>query len=36
MRSLLNIERSAFRPGEYVGYARGVWRITAVTDRRDC
>ena len=22
-----NIELSAFRPREYVGYARGVWRI---------
>jgi len=23
-----NIEKSAFRRGEYVGYAHGVWRIT--------
>lgn len=28
MRNLPNIEPSAFRPGEYVGYARGVWQIT--------
>lgn len=27
MRSLHNIEKSAFRRGEYVGYAHGVWRI---------
>lgn len=27
MRSLLNIEKSGFRPGEYVGYFDGVWRI---------
>lgn len=25
-----NIERSAFRPGEYVGYLNGVWRIKRV------
>ena len=23
-----NIEKSAFKRGEYVGYADGVWRIT--------
>ena len=23
-----NIEESAFRRGEYVGYADGVWRVT--------
>jgi hypothetical protein len=28
MQSLPNIERSAFRRGEYVGYANGVWRIS--------
>lgn len=28
MNSYPNIEKSAFRRGEYVGYARGVWRIT--------
>ncbi len=28
MKSLHNIEKSAFRQGEYVGYANGVWRIT--------
>lgn len=27
MRDLLNVEKSAFHPGEYVGYAHGVWRI---------
>ena len=27
MKDLPNIEKSAFRPGEYVGYAHGVWRI---------
>ena len=27
MRSFHNIERSAFRPGQYVGYSNGVWRI---------
>ncbi len=28
MTYLHNIEKSAFRRGEYVGYAHGVWRIT--------
>lgn len=28
MRNLPNIEKSAFRKGEYVGYAHGVWLIT--------
>lgn len=27
MKALSNIEKSAFRPAEYVGYANGVWRI---------
>lgn len=27
MRNLPNIEKSAFRRGEYVGYSRGVWRV---------
>ena len=28
MKNLLNIEKSAFRPGQYVGYGGGhVWRI---------
>lgn len=27
MKSLPNIEPSAFRKGEYVGYCHGVWRI---------
>lgn len=27
MPYLLNVEKSAFRKGEYVGYAGGVWRI---------
>ena len=27
MRSYHNIEKSAFKPGEYIGYADGVWRI---------
>jgi len=26
-RSFPNIDKSGFRRGEYVGYARGVWRI---------
>lgn len=25
--NLPNIEKSAFRPGEYIGYSDGVWRI---------
>ena len=25
---MFNIEKSAFKRGEYVGYAKGVWRIT--------
>jgi hypothetical protein len=28
MKSLPNIEPSAFHKGEYVGYADGVWKIT--------
>ncbi len=28
MRNLHNIEKSAFRKGEYVGYANGVWHIS--------
>ncbi len=28
MKNLINIEKSAFRRGEYVGYADGVWNIT--------
>jgi len=27
MRNLPNIEKSAFRKGEYVGYSNGVWLI---------
>ena len=27
MKDLFNIEKSAFRKGEYVGYACGVWHI---------
>ncbi len=27
MKSLTNIEKSGFRPGEYVGYCQGAWRI---------
>jgi len=27
MRDFPNIEKSGFRPREYVGYANGVWRI---------
>lgn len=27
MRNYPNIEKSAFRKGEYVGYCNGVWRI---------
>ena len=32
MRSLDNIEKSGFRPGEYVGYFDGVWRIVKVSN----
>jgi len=28
MKDLLNIEKSNFRKGEYVGYAIGCWYIT--------
>lgn len=28
MKNLPNIEKSAFRKGEYVGYGHGVWIIT--------
>ncbi len=28
MKNLTNIEKSAFRKGEHVGYADGVWAIT--------
>jgi hypothetical protein len=28
MQNLPNIEKSAFRRGEYVGYADGVWSIS--------
>lgn len=27
MKNYLNIEKSAFRPGEYVGYSNGAWLI---------
>ena len=27
MKDLSNIETSAFKPKQYVGYANGVWRI---------
>lgn len=27
MPSYPNIDRSGFRPGEYVGYAHGAWKI---------
>jgi hypothetical protein len=27
MKNLVNIEKSAFRKGEYVGYSNGVWLI---------
>ncbi len=27
MKDLPNIERSAFKRGQYVGYGAGVWRI---------
>jgi hypothetical protein len=27
MKNLPNVEKSAFRKGEYVGYANGVWII---------
>ncbi len=32
MKNLHNIEKSGFRRGEYVGYARGPWRITRSMD----
>lgn len=28
MKNLTNIEKSAFKKGEYVGYGHGVWHIT--------
>ena len=28
MKNYLNIDKSAFRKGEYVGYSNGVWLIT--------
>ncbi len=31
MRNLPNIEKSGFRPGEYVGYHDGAWRIVKVS-----
>ena len=31
MRNLPNIEKSAFGPGDYIGYGVGVWRITKTT-----
>ena len=31
MKNLLNIERSFFRPAQYVGYASGLWDITKTT-----
>lgn len=27
MRNLSNIEKSAFRPGDYVGYRNGAWKV---------
>lgn len=27
MKALLNVEKSAFRKGEFVGYCHGVWHI---------
>lgn len=27
MKDLPNIDKSAFRKGEYVGYGEGVWRV---------
>lgn len=34
MRYLPNIEKSAFRRGEYVGYANGVWNIYKINCSR--
>ena len=31
MRNLPNIEKSGFRPGEYVGYHDGAWCIVRVS-----
>lgn len=33
MPRLTRIEKSAFRKGEYVGYANGVWRVYKDLDR---
>lgn len=30
MKALHNIEKSAFRHGEYVGYSDGPWRIVKI------
>jgi hypothetical protein len=32
MRDLQNIDKSTFRPGEYIGYAHGVWRVVKVSN----
>jgi hypothetical protein len=31
MKDLPNIEKSAFRKGEYVGYSNGVWNVRKVS-----
>jgi hypothetical protein len=31
MKNLVNIEKSVFRQGEYVGYSNGVWLIRKVS-----
>lgn len=31
MKNYPNIEKSGFHQGQYVGYAKGVWRITKST-----
>jgi len=31
MKNLVNIEKSAFRAGEYIGYSNGVWMIRKVS-----
>ena len=34
MKTLLNIEKSGFHKGQYIGYSKhGVWRITGKTGK---
>jgi hypothetical protein len=36
MKAYPNIEKSAFRRGQYVGYAKGVWTITKSSSSYGC